>query len=84
MVFLLLEPNHLQQTLSFAQSSGSEVWLGADAMSERRHKELCSSGHKITRFAYGLLGASSEVVEGALATIKEHHPAEAIWVQYVA
>ena len=38
----------------------------------------------MTRFSYPLAGAEPEVVAEALATIREHHPGETIWVQHVA
>jgi hypothetical protein len=84
MVFLLLDPAALQETLELAKQAGAHVWLGSEAISEKEHKLLCASGSSITRFSYELRGSGREVVEGALLTVKEHHPGEVIWVQHAS
>jgi hypothetical protein len=84
MVFLLLDGAALQETLKLALQSGGDVWLGTDSLTDSDFKQLCASGHKITRFSYSLSGASAEVLNDALATIEEHHPNQTIWVQHVA
>ena len=83
MVFLLIAPSALQETLEMAKRLGGEVWLGADALTEQHYQELLSNGYKLTRFVYALSAASPEVIEEALLTIQEHHPGEVIWVQHV-
>jgi hypothetical protein len=50
----------------------------------RRRRRFGSEGVNLTRFTYALADANASVVEGALATVAEHHPGEIIWVQHVA
>jgi hypothetical protein len=83
MVFLLLDAAALKKTLEVAKIIDAEVWLGAEAITEAEHHELHRKGHKITRFSHSLSPATSEGIEDALLTIKEHHPAQVIWVQHV-
>ncbi len=83
MVCLALEPKAASEAISLANSTGWSVWLGSDAITHEEHYRLCSTGLKITRFAYPLAGAVSEVIDDALGEIEEHHPNELIWVQHV-
>jgi hypothetical protein len=80
MVFLLLEPSALHETLKAAKQISATVWLGADAITEAGHQEHLRNGYKITRFSYKLASATLDVIEDSLLTIKEHHPSEIIWV----
>lgn len=80
MVFLLLEPLALHETLEAAKQISATVWLGADAITEAGHQEHHRNGYKITRFSYELAHATLDIIEDALLTIKEHHPSEVIWV----
>lgn len=81
MVYLALDRSSALEAISFAKAGGHSVWVGSDAISEEEHLRLGTQGMKVTRFAYPLSGAAAAVIEDALATIEEHHPAEVIWVQ---
>jgi hypothetical protein len=79
MVFLALSGDGLAEALCIASSEGGAVWCGADALSE---EQFASSGAKrLTRFTYSLQDADAEVLAEALATIREHHPRERVWVE---
>jgi hypothetical protein len=82
MVFLVLKPESVSDTVRLAKQSGDSVWVGSDAITSEEHHDLVRDGVKITRFTYPLAHATAEVVADAWATIEEHHPSEIIWVQH--
>ena len=53
-----------------------------DVFSDEEIKGLTLGGVNLTCFTYALANATSEDIKSALRTIEEHHPNEAIWVQY--
>jgi hypothetical protein len=77
MVFLAITPNGLSEALRLA--AGSPVWCGADAIAEQEFTEL--RGRNVTRFIYSLMDQGPQVLADAVATIREHHPAERLWVE---
>ena len=83
MVFLALTRAGLVDALAAAASSGAAVWCGADTVSEADYAALLRPGLDISRFDYPLGGPdSADIVEGALATIAEHHPGATLWVEH--
>ena len=83
MVFLILEPQAVSDTVRLAKQCGQSVWVGSDAITSEEHQNLVRDGVKVTRLAYPLANETADVVADALATIEEHHPSEIIWVQHV-
>ena len=83
MVFLVLRPESVLDTVRLAKQSGDSVWVGSDAITGEEHQDLVRDGIKVTRFSYPLATATADVVDDALATIEEHHPSETIWVQHI-
>lgn len=81
MVFLALEPEAAMEALALARLNGAAVWVGADAMPQDEHYRISREGINLTRFAYPLSGTDRAEVDDALATVREHHPGETIWVQ---
>jgi hypothetical protein len=79
MVFLAITSAGLAEALRLARSDGSPVWCGADAISETDY--LGQESGNLSRFAYALAGERHEVIQGAIETIKEHHPHETVWVE---
>ena len=84
MVYLALEPNAAREVIALAKKTGAAVWVGADAMTHEEHYHIASTGVDLTRFEYPLSGADSATVQGALETVRLHHPGASIWVQYVS
>jgi hypothetical protein len=80
-VFLALDPAAAVEAIALARLSGAAVWLGSDAMTHEEHYRIAAEGVNLTRFEYPLSGADAAAVEGALATVVEHHPGETVWVQ---
>ena len=84
MVYLILEPNAVQEIIEVAKKTGAAVWVGSNAMTHEEHYKIASTGVDITRFKYPLSDTDKETIEEALDTVKLHHPKENIWVQYVS
>jgi hypothetical protein len=82
MVFLAIEPKAASEAINFALKAGWIVWVGSDAITTEEHKRLTSAGANVTRFSYPLSNATPEWVDSSLATIREHHPGEIVWVQH--
>ncbi len=83
MVYLALEPMASVEAIDIARKTGCAVWVGSDAITEEEHKRLTRDGVNFTRFAYPLAHASGDDIADALATVREHHPHEIIWIQYI-
>jgi hypothetical protein len=81
-VYLALEPKAASEAIGVAADTGWSVWVGSDAVSPEEHKQLLLRGAKLTRFSYPLASATPDVIDGALATVEEHHPGEIIWIQH--
>ncbi|RTQ34487.1 hypothetical protein EJP69_08640 [Variovorax gossypii] len=82
MVFLAITPRGLQDALQEAVNSATEVWCGADAISEEDF--AARKGKGLTRFQYELGTRDPLILEDALDTIRQHHPSEVVWVEVLA
>ena len=83
MVYLVLEPQAVSETIRLAMQCDCSVWVGSDSITNDEHRDLIHSGAKITRFSYPLANATGDMIAEALCTIEEHHPGEIVWVQHV-
>ena len=81
MVFLALTPAGLHRAIALSKASPFPIWCGADAISESDY-EVLEAGD-VSRFIYPLVGEPSEILQGAIETIAEHHPNTTIWVEHV-
>jgi hypothetical protein len=79
MVLLAISVVGLEDALRLATDPAVSVWCGADAISETEYQTRCIP--RLSRFIYSLQGETQEVMEGALDTIREHHPDEVVWVE---
>lgn len=82
MVYLALTPQGLQEildALDALDAANTPVWCGADAVPEAEFDKL--ERGNITRFNYSFAGADMATMQGALATIEEHHPGERVWIE---
>jgi len=80
MVFLAITPGGLAESIRLAEGQ-EPVWCGADAISEGEFDTL--TGNNVTRFSYALGEAGRAQIADAVATIKEHHPGQRVWVEDV-
>jgi hypothetical protein len=57
------------------------LWVGAGVLSDEELASLRRLGVDVTNFNYEIELHDSEVISGAVDTIKEHHPGEVLWMQ---
>ena len=79
MVYLALTPRGLREILDALEATKTPVWCSADALSEAEFAKLDRSN--VTRFTYSFTDADQATIQGALATIEEHHPGERVWIE---
>jgi hypothetical protein len=79
MVLLATTPEGLKEALALAQSHGFAVWCSAGTISEQEF--TARKEPALTRFSHSLSGLEPEVIADAVATIREHHPNERVWVE---
>jgi len=79
-VFLALSRESALEAIALAKAGGHHVWVGADALSQDEHSAQVENGVKLTRLSF-TLGSGGDSIDDAVATIREHHPSETIWVQ---
>ena len=80
MVFLALSRESALQAIAVANAGGHHVWVGANALSQDEHQAHVARGVRLTRFSHSL--TDRDAVDEAVATIREHHPSDIIWVQH--
>ena len=54
--------------------------MGAEAVSESEFEQ--ASIQPLSRFDYTLAGPDALTLEGALSTIRKHHPGQRIWIEH--
>lgn len=79
MIFLAITAAGLAEAIALSKVQPFPIWCGSDAIGEEEYQKLV--GVDLSRFIYPLSGESSEVIEGAIETIAEHHPGKTIWVE---
>jgi len=79
MVYLALTPQGLREILDASEAEKTPIWCSADALSEAEFEKL--ERDNVTRFTYSFADADKATIQGALATIEEHHPGERIWIE---
>ena len=79
MVYLAISQRGLAEALHAANLNGHAVWCGSDAISEEEYRT--QKLKNFSRFIFPLGSAEPGEIEGAVATIAEHHPNETIWVE---
>jgi hypothetical protein len=79
MVYLAISQLGLAEALHAANLTGHAVWCGSDAVSDEEYQTRKLKN--FSRFNFPLQTAEPGAIEGALATIAEHHPNETIWVE---
>lgn len=58
----------------------SPLWVCAGVLSEEELATLRSDGVDVSDFNYTIESNDWLGIEGALETIREHHPAQQVWV----
>jgi hypothetical protein len=79
-VFLAFTLGGYESYRSLGPGTGS-LWLAAGVVSDEELLVLRAEGIDVSVFNYTIESHEAEVISGAVETIREHHPSEAIWVE---
>lgn len=63
-----------------ALNPDAALWVSATMVGDEEVRRLRSAGKSVTTFAYEVRPDDPELLSEALATIREHHPNQSIWV----
>lgn len=81
MVIFILTSKGYEEMESLIKESKPPVWINEGVFTEKEIKELRSQGIELTNFSYFINKTNQKEIQGALETIKEHHPGETIWTE---
>ena len=79
MIFLVLTTEGLKEALAFSSQNNCAIWCTSSAITKNEFNTM--KNQNLTRFSYSFTVFESEVLSGALETIREHHPGEHIWIE---
>jgi hypothetical protein len=82
MAFLVLTRTGFEQLTDLFGQLPSPMWVTAGVLSEAELNRLREQGADITDFIHPIAIDDRVGVEDAVGTIAEHHPGQAIWVEY--
>jgi len=83
MVYLVLTRNGYDELLRQLQHVPSPLWVNRDVLSQAELSSLRSSGIVVTDFVRPTAPSDIQEVLEAAYTVKEHHPDQGVWVEYV-
>lgn len=83
MVYLVLTRIGYEELIQQFQCVPSPLWVNKDVLSITELSSLRASGIALTDFIYPITPSDSQEVSDAAYTVKEHHPNESVWVEYV-
>tara|TARA_Y100001938_G_C8042630_1_gene407022 strand:- start:949 stop:1197 length:249 start_codon:yes stop_codon:yes gene_type:complete len=81
MIFLALTRKGYESYQSIENKLDFPLWLSAGIFSKVELAILRESGAIFSEFKYVIEPSDIEAISCAIATIKEHHPNEAVWVE---
>lgn len=82
MVFLILTKVGMARALEAAQATNVSVWMNADLLGQEEAVRLRASGLDLATFTRRIDPFDREDVEGAVVTIREHHPEQMLFVEW--
>lgn len=80
MVFFAMTRSGYEAYRSLGASPGP-LWVSAEVLSNEELATLRQAGVDVSDFNYKIALHETGVIAGAIETIKEHHPGEAVWVE---
>ena len=80
MVFLAITRKGYESYRTLAHAVGA-LWVTANVLSDKELAELREAGVDVSDFNYTIEPQETEVIAGAVETIKEHHPGEVVWIE---
>ncbi len=81
MVFFAINRQGLESYLQL-QRFDFPLWLTADVADEAMKAHLRALGVAASTFIYSVDPSEHDRIEGALDTIREHHPDLSVWVSF--
>ncbi len=63
--------------------ASSPLWVNGGVLAESELERLRASGVDITNFTRLIDSTNAEAIDQAVCTIREHHPNENVWVEYL-
>ena len=81
MVFLAITRQGYESYSTLGGITAGALWVAAGVLSGEEIATLRASGGDVSDFNYTIEPHESEVISGAVETIKEHHPGEPVWVE---
>jgi hypothetical protein len=82
MVFLALTRSGYEELCPQLTRAPSPLWVSAGVLSEQEIAALRSEGVEVTNFSHVIDTTDRDAVEAAIASLREHHPSERLWVEY--
>lgn len=83
MVIFISSKSAYEEMSELIYSGLYPVWLASGILSDEEIESVRSKDINLSVFFYDVDTSNSVDLECALTTIKEHHPGENIWVQYL-
>ncbi|MES2826056.1 MAG: hypothetical protein V4732_20820 [Pseudomonadota bacterium] len=83
MVILVATRNGYEELKSVIFSGLYPVWFGAEVLSEEEIDSIRTLGIDLTDFSYTINIQDVNEIEGAVETIREHHPGHKVWVEWL-
>jgi hypothetical protein len=80
MVYFALNSQGAHDAVEACVATKSALWVTADSMLESELQAARARGVRVTSFSSLAGSATPEEISDAVATIREHHPSETIWV----
>ena len=81
MVFFAISRPGLESYLQL-QRFDLPLWLTADVADDAMKARMRALGVAVSTFIYSVDPSDHERIEGALDTIREHHPDQVVWLAY--
>jgi len=81
MVLLVLTRGGYEDVRHLVETKAGPVWLNADVLAAPEVAALRGSGVDVSCFTERIDPTSRVQLEGAVATIQEHHPRQTLWVE---
>jgi hypothetical protein len=81
MIFLILTRLGYDQLMERSKAVPLAIWVNSGVLSEGELLRLRDSGVEVTDFVRSIDAGNPSAVEGAVATVQEHHVGQTIWVE---
>jgi hypothetical protein len=82
MIFLVLTRLVHDQLMEQSKAVPLAIWANSGVLSEGELLRLRDSGVEVTNFLRPIDTGNPSAVEGAVATVREHHVGQTIWVEH--